>query len=660
MWTAAPDSGKGVRRWRLGAGPGPDPGRRLRLARLVLELLALFVLLALPDLAKASSEEGCGRSQRITQALRLWQDAAAAERVSLPDRLPRDRFSGLTRARYHFALPRCAREMGLLVPHMGAAYRVWADGLPVQRIAPAGTWWLAGGVDQAATNPRVPALYRLPPGTGEVQIVLDGSLFIPVGSWAPTIGPIEETAQRHAQLYRHSIDWTQSAGLVVTVVGTMALMLLVVRRRRHPSLVWFTLACAAWVGRGVYSTATTLPVSGAMFESGVALLVFLLALPLAIATLHLLGRWSRLWQRLSLATMALVLGLLGLGLWRPELEVSCRTAVYQAMLLWMLTQCVMVLRHRHVLGQWRGWLLAAGYAALLAGACRDFLLVQGVFSVQDDMQSLLVWGYLVLLMAMAVVGADHVMQALALARDLNLVLEQKVAERSEALARSYEQQQQERIGQARERARAEERERIVREMHDGIGGQLMTALRGVERGAFSQERLTALLQESLDDLRLVIDATAADTRLLPALASWRNRWDPRLEALGIDLIWQVDEAVGGLDLPADLVLQLMRILQEAVTNVVKHAQARQVTVQVEVTAERLRLQVADDGCGRLQGDVGIVAASVAPGRMGLGSMRSRARAIGAAIAWGQQDGGGIRVELALPLPSRPASSVSAA
>ncbi|HQY10069.1 MAG: ATP-binding protein [Leptothrix sp. (in: Bacteria)] len=621
---------------------GPRP------AALLLWLLILASLwLLLPGRSMAGRIDGCDRLSRLTQAQRHWQDGAQAESVTLPDRVPRERFSGLTRARYRFTPPACTQETGLLLPHTGAAYRVLADGQPAQRIAPADTWWLPDPTDDSLTNPRVPVLYRLPAGTQEVQVLLEGSLFIPVGSWALTIGPIEEVAQRQAQLYRRSIDWTQSAGLVVTVVGTIALMLAVVRRQRHPSLVWFTLACAAWVGRGIYSTATTLPLPASLFESGVALLVFLLGLPLAIATLHLLGRWNPTWRRLSLATMVLVLGLLGLGLWRPELEVTCRTTVYQAMLLWMLAQCVMALRHRQVIGHWRGWLLVAGYAALLAGACRDFLLVQGVFSVQDDMQSLLVWGYLVLLMAMAVVGADHVMQALTLTRDLNQMLEQKVAERSAALERSYEQQQQDRIGQARERARAEERERIVREMHDGIGGQLMTALRGVERGAFSQERLAELLQESLDDLRLIIDATAADTRLLPALAAWRHRWDPRLEALGIELSWQVDELMGGQDLPADLVLQLMRILQEAVTNAVKHAQASRVEVHCSAASDVLRLEVADNGRGCPHGQ--IPSQQVQPGRHGLQSMRTRSTAIGAEIAWLAEPEGGLRVRLELPL-----------
>lgn len=237
---------------------------------------------------------------------------------------------------------------------------------------------------------------------------------------------------------------------------------------------------------------------------------------------------------------------------------------------------------------------------------------------------------------------------------VNEELEAKVKQREAELAAVFERQREE----TRRQAVSHERERIVREMHDGIGGQLMTALRGVERGAFSQERLAELLQESLDDLRLIIDATSADTRLLPALAAWRNRWDPRLEALGLELSWQVEEAVGQVDLAPDVVLQLMRILQEAVTNAVKHAQGSVVGVRVEVDAGTLRLEVMDNGRGWPDGPT--AAGQPTPGRHGLRSMRTRAVAIGAGIDWLPDVGSGIRVRLLLPLGGTPSAAVGSA
>lgn len=617
-------------------------------------MLAVMLVCPVANAQGLHAPVGCDATVRVTEALRRWVDqAGVAETVTLPDRLNRDHYIGRARVTYRIDVGPCDIERALLVPHMGAAYRVIVEGRPAARIAPGSSWWLPQPQPQALTNPRVPALYRLPASAREVSIEVDGSFFIPVGGWPVTVGPVRDVAPIHADLYRRAIDWTLSAGVMVTVVGALAMALAVVRRQRHPSLVWFTLACAAWVLRGIYSTATTVPVPGAWFETGVALAVFMLALPLAIATLHLLGRWSRLWRRLAVTTMLLVVLLLAIGLWLPSLEANCRTLVYLGMLLWMVVQCVMAWRHRAVIGRRRGWLIVGGYMALLAGACHDFVLVQGGLPIRDDTMSMLVWGYLLLLVAMAVVGADHVMHALTLTRDLNQTLEQRVAERSAALSASYEQRQAEQILLERERARREERERIVREMHDGIGGQLMTALRGVERGAFTPQRLAGLLQDSLDDLRLIIDATSADTRLLPALAAWRHRWDPRLEALGIHLAWQVDDAVAGLDLRPEVVLQLMRVLQEAVINAVKHAQATVVGVQVTLVDSELLLQVRDDGVG-MPGRLGDDETYYAPGRQGLRSMRARAQAIGATIGWQALPSGGTCVVLRRSLePSGP-------
>jgi signal transduction histidine kinase len=213
------------------------------------------------------------------------------------------------------------------------------------------------------------------------------------------------------------------------------------------------------------------------------------------------------------------------------------------------------------------------------------------------------------------------------------------------LAQHYEGRS--RLEQAQ--AASRERERIVREMHDGIGGQLMTVLRGVERGAFSQERVAEVLQDSLDDLRLLIDASAASSRLLPALAAWRHRWDPRLEALGLELRWSVDESLGELELPPNAVLQIMRLLQEAVINALKHAGAQTVAVEARHHGGRLVLTVRDDGQGldaaRLE-----AARADGTGHHGLRSMQARATAIGADLHLGNDPGGGAVVRLSMPLP----------
>jgi signal transduction histidine kinase len=171
---------------------------------------------------------------------------------------------------------------------------------------------------------------------------------------------------------------------------------------------------------------------------------------------------------------------------------------------------------------------------------------------------------------------------------------------------------------------------------------LMTVLRGVERGAFSQERIAEVLQESLDDLRLIIDASSAHSELVPALAAWRHRWDPRLEALGIELVWALDESISELRVSPEMVLQTLRLMQEAVINAVKHAKTPRVTVKAWREGEVLALEICDEGQGF---DPTRLGETERQGRHGLRSMKARAQAIGATLEIQSTPGQGSSVNL---------------
>jgi signal transduction histidine kinase len=201
---------------------------------------------------------------------------------------------------------------------------------------------------------------------------------------------------------------------------------------------------------------------------------------------------------------------------------------------------------------------------------------------------------------------------------------------------------------AQERALAAERARMNREMHDGLGAQLITALRGVERGAFNKEQVAQLLQDGLDELRLLMDASDFSRSLHGALAAWRNQWDARLGAMGITLRWHIDPALEHLSLTADITLHVMRVLQEAVTNAVKHGKAS----AIEVTAHRatepaLLLTVQDDGCGIALEPTG----AARPRGRGLVNMQQRATQMGASLQVQALTAPlhGTRVSLSLPL-----------
>jgi len=189
-----------------------------------------------------------------------------------------------------------------------------------------------------------------------------------------------------------------------------------------------------------------------------------------------------------------------------------------------------------------------------------------------------------------------------------------------------------------------ERLNLVRDLHDGFGGSLLGAIATLEQSPPSPEaaHTVATLKELRDDLRLVIDTTTheQDTDLAGLLAPLRHRWSQRLEAAGIDSRWQFD----GLDdcrLGAARSLDLLRFLQEALTNVLKHSGARRVDLRVRHEHGQLSAEVRDDGRGFDPSNHGSHGA-------GLSSLRSRAIRLGGQLDVQAAPGAGAALQLDCP------------
>jgi signal transduction histidine kinase len=202
-------------------------------------------------------------------------------------------------------------------------------------------------------------------------------------------------------------------------------------------------------------------------------------------------------------------------------------------------------------------------------------------------------------------------------------LETRVREREQLLKRNFERlRESERI-----KVEAQERQRIMQDMHDGLGSQLLSSLMLVERGAVSNDQFAQILRESIDDMRLAIDALAAEhVDLAAALGNLRFRMEPRMRAAGMELTWDARRLPEELGLHPDVVLPILRIVQEALTNALKHSRARavRVTLATEGTGDTqaLDIRIADNGRGVAEERVG--------GR-GLLNMRNRAQKIGAQL-----------------------------
>jgi signal transduction histidine kinase len=170
-----------------------------------------------------------------------------------------------------------------------------------------------------------------------------------------------------------------------------------------------------------------------------------------------------------------------------------------------------------------------------------------------------------------------------------------------------------------------ERERILQDMHDGMGAQLITALRMARREDADRTEVARSIEESLLDLRLIIDSLdLTEHDLLPLLGNLRFRLGPRLSALGIELVWDV-EPLPRLDyLTSESALAILRIVQEALNNAIQHARPRSIRISVKPDNGGVAIQIVDDGQG-FGGD------GSHAGARGLAGMRQRAQKIGAQL-----------------------------
>jgi len=195
--------------------------------------------------------------------------------------------------------------------------------------------------------------------------------------------------------------------------------------------------------------------------------------------------------------------------------------------------------------------------------------------------------------------------------------------------------------------REEERRRIRRDLHDGLG----PALAGLTFTLEAVRNLTASDLQRADELLVSateqVQTMIADVRLL--IYGLRP---PALDQLGLAASLRglasqesspgtsvtVDGPLTMPDLPAAVEVAAYWIVQEALTNVKRHAEARSCTVRVETEPTLLRLEIADDGRGLAGGSIGI----------GLHTMRERAAEIGGTCEIGAGAGGGTLVTACLP------------
>ncbi len=204
-------------------------------------------------------------------------------------------------------------------------------------------------------------------------------------------------------------------------------------------------------------------------------------------------------------------------------------------------------------------------------------------------------------------------------------------------------------------AQEDERRRVARELHDEAGQSLTSlvlGLRAVEEHATDAEirreaaELRAVAADALDGigrLALALRPAALDQLgLAPALRDLAQRQG---EAAGIDVDVQTVN-LDGVRLPREVEVVLYRVVQEALTNVCRHAHARHASVLLEQRKESFVAVVEDDGAGF---DLAAVAGNGPGGAMGIFGMQERADLVEGSVTIESQPGRGTSVYLSVPV-----------
>lgn len=217
-------------------------------------------------------------------------------------------------------------------------------------------------------------------------------------------------------------------------------------------------------------------------------------------------------------------------------------------------------------------------------------------------------------------------------------------------------QRTQRLASRAERAVADERARLARELHDVVAHHIsvISLQAGVAEYVLESDRLAAREaigvvnrsgREALAEMRRLLNVLRADAGDDTSLRPQPGVGDVdelvrRVSSAGLP----VDCSVRGRvrELPPGIGLCVFRVTQESLTNVLKHAGPARATVDLHYGDESIRVTVADDGVGT-RGTTQAVSAH------GVRGMRERAELYGGLLSAGPRDGGGFQVTLTLPL-----------
>ncbi len=433
-------------------------------------------------------------------------------------------------------------------------------------------------------------------------------------------------------------DGSRKLAMAAMFTAGFIALLLWWARRRERVMFWFGIACLSWPLAGLTTTLHWLDVQW-IHEVSSVYVRFGLPVPVLILCLRTVDRrWPRfeamLWVYLALEVTYF--------LWTPAVSPGitghwiARVAwpTFSALLLFAGAALIAVAAKRPL--RWSHYLEMAGLVAM------------GAFLLQDlarymnwvDLSPLIVrhWHAPIMIVALGVAIFERHVAKLWQIERMNEDLEKRLAEKALEIEAHYAREQEIR----KTAALAQERQRILEDMHDGLGASLISLLHNVRSGHADSRSLEQSVQDALQEMRVAVDALQPrDGDLGAVLGSLRYRLDKTIVSTGVQLSWEVDELPKVEALEPWAVLSIQRIALEAITNAVRHSGAKRLRFAARRSNDHVEILIEDDGRG--------FDAANTPAGHGLRSMRARAARLGGRIDIVSAPGSGTSVRLVLPL-----------
>lgn len=479
---------------------------------------------------------------------------------------------------------------------------------------------IPNGVLLPGRNEFALAVHTFPPGQGFLDTVV--------------LAPDAVLQPFHQRLtfVKRDLVWFFSA---ISLAMTLMIGVLALQRREQPVYLWFTCVCGLWTAQSYLAMAPDpwlpLPVNMAVMS---AIASWFCATTFFFA-LRFIGVSMPRFERIILLSAVLGTVMIAAGvLFVPEQTyrfaplATMLQMAYGPVVAYQTVKRFIATRDPEV------------FLMLYAGG---IIMALGAFSITVATgTSSGVRGHYLFYATPIVLGVFvlHLLRQFVLAvresESLNHELEARVADKTLQLESNFARLNE----MEKERAIAEERERLMRDMHDGVGGQLVSSIMRLKNGD-QPAAVQSSLEQALTDLRMMIDSLESSNDLNTALGMLRSRLHQQLAAVGVAVSWHADEIPPEYSIDPHTTLQVMRIVQEAFANVLKHAQAQRIEFELRVQPPTLELQITDNGRGlsAANGDQG----------HGIRNMQHRAQSIGGTLTVADAQPG-CRVALSLPLP----------